>query len=57
MINRALVVLCAAVFALGLAACETEGPAEEAGSNIDESMEGTGDAMEETGDDIQDAAE
>ncbi|KKO08944.1 hypothetical protein [Pseudohongiella sp.] len=36
------------VAVLGLAACEQQGPAEEAGENIDE-------AMEEVGDEIDDA--
>lgn len=35
----------------GLVACEDEGPAEEAGENIDESMEDTGEEMEEAAED------
>lgn len=41
----------------GLVACEDEGPAEEAGENIDESMEDTGEEMEERGEEMEEAAE
>ncbi|WP_227369157.1 hypothetical protein [Halomonas sp. M20] len=41
----------------GVAACEDQGPAEEAGENIDEATENAGDSVEEMGEDIQDAAE
>nr|WP_299243769.1 hypothetical protein [uncultured Halomonas sp.] len=41
----------------GVAACEDQGPAEEAGENIDEATESAGDSVEEMGEDIQDAAE
>jgi len=41
----------------GLVACEDEGPAEEAGENIDESMEDAGEEMEEMGDEMEEAAE
>lgn len=34
---------------LGLAACDQDGPAEEMGENIDETMEDAGDAMEDAG--------
>lgn len=36
------------VAVLGLAACEQQGPAEEAGENIDEAAEETADAIEDT---------
>lgn len=39
----------AAFFALAVAGCETEGPAEEAGENIDSAVEEAGEAVEETG--------
>lgn len=35
------------VAVLGLAACEQQGPAEEAGENIDEAFEETADAFED----------
>jgi len=40
-----------------LAACDNDGPAEEAGEQIDESMEEAGDAMEDAGDAMEDAAD
>ncbi len=40
-----------------LAACEQEGPAEEAGEEIDETMEETGDAIEETADDFEESTD
>ncbi|MDZ7854244.1 MAG: hypothetical protein U5L98_16835 [Halomonas sp.] len=47
-----------AMLGAGLAACEEEqGPAEQAGENIDESMEKMGEGMEEMGDEIEKAAE
>lgn len=41
----------------GLAACEEEGPAEQAGESIDESVEEMGEGVEEMGDDLEQAAE
>lgn len=41
----------------GVAACDDQGPAEEAGENIDNAAENAGDSMEEAGEDMQDAAE
>ena len=41
----------------GLAACVNQGPAEEAGENIDESMEDAGDSLEEMGENIEEFAE
>ena len=41
--------------ALGLSACEEEGPAEQAGEAVDESVEQTGEAMEEAGEELEDA--
>lgn len=45
----------ALVTAFGLAGCEEEGPAEQVGEKIDESVEETGEALEETGDEIEDS--
>jgi hypothetical protein len=36
--------------------CEQEGPAEQAGENVDKSMQKTGENIEETGEKIQDSA-
>jgi len=57
--------LFALLFALGggavLSGCEEQGPAEEAGEEIDEAVEDAGeqidDAAEEAGDAVEDAAE
>lgn len=35
---------------LSLSACEEQGPAEEAGEAVDETVEGAGDAIEDTTD-------
>ncbi|MCK2185507.1 hypothetical protein MYL53_16030 [Halomonas sp. YJPS3-2] len=43
--------------ALGLAACEDEGPAEQAGENIDEAVDQAGESVEEMGDSVEDAAD
>ena len=43
---------------VALSACDVnEGPAEEAGKNVDEATERVGEKMEEAGEDIQDAAQ
>ncbi|PAU75865.1 hypothetical protein [Halomonas salipaludis] len=41
----------------GVAACDDQGPAEEAGENIDDAMEDAGEGMEELGENIQESAE
>lgn len=41
----------------GVAACEEEGPAEQAGENVDEAMEEAGESVEEMGEDVEEAAE
>ncbi|XKE45100.1 hypothetical protein LG302_17280 [Halomonas organivorans] len=45
--------------AMGMAACEgeSEGPAEEAGEQVDDAMEEAGEAVEEMGEDIQESAD
>lgn len=42
--------IAAAFLALALAGCEREGPAEEAGENIDRAVERAGEAVEDAGD-------
>jgi hypothetical protein len=44
-----LIVFAALVLALGLSACEREGPAERAGEQIDEAAERAGEALEPEG--------
>jgi len=46
--------LTAALIAV-LAACEQDGPAEQAGEKIDNAVESAGDKLEQAGDKIQDA--
>nr|WP_297459580.1 hypothetical protein [uncultured Halomonas sp.] len=41
----------------GVAACEDEGAAEEAGESIDNAAEEAGESVEEMGEEVQDAAE
>ena len=53
--SKPLVALSAAVFALGLAACQKEGPMERAGKSIDNAAAKTGEKIEKAGDKIQDA--
>jgi len=56
---RSLLLMFCLVFAGGglLAGCQDQGPAEEAGEAIDDTMEDAGDAMDEAGDDIEDAVD
>ncbi|ALP54433.1 hypothetical protein Tel_15475 [Candidatus Tenderia electrophaga] len=39
-----------------LVACDQQGPAEQAGENIDEAAEAAGESMEQAGENIEDAA-
>ncbi|SEL39995.1 hypothetical protein [Halomonas daqiaonensis] len=58
MMRKLGLALLIAMLGAGLVACEDEqGPAEEAGENIDESMEEMGEGMEEMGDEMEQAAE
>lgn len=55
--NKLLHILFALLLALSvgvLAGCEDQGPAEEAGENIDEAMEEAGEEMEEAADEAED---
>lgn len=55
MTNRILIAAVTLFFALGLAACEPEGPVEEAGEQIDQGIEETREAVEEGANEIGDA--
>lgn len=55
--NTHLTVLVVMLMALGLGACEREGPAERGGEQMDESTERAGEAMEEAGDEAEDEVE
>lgn len=45
------------VFALPLMACDSQGPAEEAGENIDDAASETRDRLDDAGDRMQDAVD
>lgn len=47
---RKLLLTLSLTLPLVLAACEQEGPAEEAGENVDQAVEDTGDAIDEATD-------
>lgn len=53
-INTGILALLFALSGGILAGCDNDGPAEEAGENIDEAMEDAGDAIEDAGDDDDD---
>jgi len=42
-----------AVGSLALVACEEQGPAEEAGENLDETLEEAGDKMQDAADEVE----
>ncbi|WP_020680871.1 hypothetical protein [Marinobacterium rhizophilum] len=45
-----------AVLLAALSGCEKEGPAEQAGKEVDKAMEEAGEQIEQTGEDIKEAA-
>lgn len=51
LVKRAFIIFC---LAFSLAACDTDGPAENAGERMDDAVENTGDAMQDAGDNIED---
>ncbi|BBI48150.1 hypothetical protein HORIV_05710 [Vreelandella olivaria] len=55
--KKLAIALFMALMAGGLVACDNQGPAEEAGENIDDATENAGESMEELGEDIEEAAE
>lgn len=55
--NTVLAMLIAFGAVTVLSACDQEGPAEEAGEKIDNSMEKAGDKMEQAGDKIEQKAD
>ncbi|MEE4304905.1 MAG: hypothetical protein V2J19_12230 [Wenzhouxiangella sp.] len=55
--NKLFNILCALLLALSvgmLAGCEQQGPAEEAGEEVDEAVEEAGDNMEEAAEEVED---
>jgi|TARA_B100000929_G_scaffold286329_2_gene271256 hypothetical protein len=57
LMKKLAVALLMAMMVGGLAACDNQGPAEEAGESIDESMEDAGESLEEMGENIEESAE
>ncbi|MEQ6918651.1 hypothetical protein [Halomonas aquatica] len=57
MMRRLGLALLITMLGVGLAGCEEQGPAEQAGEKIDESMEEMGEGMEEMGEKMQEATE
>lgn len=55
--RHTLLMLCLTLLlsAGALAGCEDQGPAEEAGEQIDETAEETGDAMDDAADDVEES--
>ncbi len=50
-INKAITAtFLASVFVITLSACDSDGPLEEAGENMDDAVEDTGDAVEDATD-------
>lgn len=56
-LKKTMVALGILMMAGGLAACDNQGPAEEAGESVDESMDNAGENIEQMGDDIENSAE
>lgn len=57
MIRRIGLATGAAVFALGLAACDNKGPAEQVGEEVDEAVDTIRNGGESTGNKIDDAVD
>ncbi|WGF88875.1 hypothetical protein [Marinivivus vitaminiproducens] len=55
-VRRAALAAAVAVGATGLVACESDqGPMEEAGESVDDTVDDAGDAMEDAGDSAEDS--
>lgn len=54
---RVLMVALLTFAAFGFAACEKEGPAERAGKQVDNAVDGAGDAVKDAGDKVKDAVD
>lgn len=52
-----LTLLISLMFTVGLTGCDNDGPAEDFGERVDESVEDAGDAIEDTADDAEDAVD
>jgi len=56
-IKSLLAILSCLAFLFAFTACEDQGPAEEAGEQIDEAAETTTEKVEEAGEEVQEAVE
>lgn len=56
-IARICMLLIASVLTLGIVACKEEGPAEQAGKQIDEAAKDAGEAAEDAAKEAEDAAD
>lgn len=52
--NVLLMVMALGVSGLAVSGCDNDGPAEEAGENIDQAIDDAGDSMDEAGEEMQD---
>lgn len=52
-----ITLLLAGCLSLGLVGCDRDGPAEEAGEDIDRAMDNAGDNLERAGDKIENATD
>lgn len=58
MLTRPLTaLLLATLMGLAVAGCDNDGPAEEAGEDVDRALERGGEQIEEAGDKVEDAAD
>ncbi|WP_416397842.1 hypothetical protein [Allohahella sp. A8] len=53
---RFMTLLTAAVFTVGLSACDTDGPAENAGESMDNAATDTGNAIEDACENVKEGA-
>ncbi len=55
--EKTIWVAMAVALLLNLAACEKDGPMEQAGEKVDNAIENAGDAIENAGDNVKDATD
>ena len=55
-LKRLSIMLVAATFTLGLSACDTDGPAEDAGEKMDNAATDTGNAIEDACENVKEGA-
>lgn len=55
--KKTVIIAILIIFVSAFIACEQEGPAEEAGENLDEAAEETAETVEEAGENVEESAE